>query len=680
MKRHCLVLTSATLFLVLVMGPAVAAPLRFTAGAPGLNDPYFPMAGNGGYDVRSYDLAFRYDPNSDELRGVATISARATQNLSRFNLDLDGLTILSITVNQKTARFSRAGGELSVVPSAGLRNGRLFTTVVKYGGIPETLSDGSGFIHTDDGALVAGEPSVAATWFPVNDHPSDKASYTFHITVPDGLKAIANGVPFGRTSHAGWTTWNWKAVEPMASYLATATIGEFDVNSYTADGIQYVDAIDSDLIAPVANPRTGEQFASSQPASSAYKRLTRTVTGGGMLEFWVDRGEQTPEYDFVLVEARTPGGEDWTTLPDLNGHTSTSTGHACPDWLALHPFLAHYQSPDCTPTGTTGGWNAASGDSDGYEQWSVDLSAYPDGVEVSISQVSSDVAWSSIYIDDITITAGPGTTSFESDADVLDGWQAPGPPEGSPAPENNWSVVGVDDLPPSVGAVAAGSFARQPEILEFLGGVFGPYPFSAAGGIVDDHPLGFALENQTRPIYSPVFFVDSFGGDSVVVHELTHQWIGNSLAVAAWQHIWLNESFATYAEWLWAEQEGRGTAQEAFEGTYGIPADDPFWSLRIGDPGPEDLFAFPVYVRGAMTLHALRTLIGDEDFFRLLPAWAELHEGKNVTTDQFVALTEQVSGQQLDGFFQAWLFTGAKPGLPAGTTGTSPGESSGGGG
>jgi len=206
------------------------------------------------------------------------------------------------------------------------------------------------------------------------------------------------------------------------------------------------------------------------------------------------------------------------------------------------------------------------------------------------------------------------------------------------------------------------AFARQPEIIDFLSDNFGEYPFSAAGGIVDDAPgLGFALENQTRPIYSSGFFDNPVNGDSVVVHELAHQWVGDSLALERWQHIWLNEGFATYAEWLWSDREGLGTAQEIFDFFAGIPADDPFWALTIGDPGPDSLFDFAVYGRGALTLHALRTEVGDDDFFRILRQWVRSQEGGNVTTDEFVALAERVSGKALSGLFDVWLFTAEKP-------------------
>ncbi len=665
----CLALTPASAF----AGDNRGHP-QFQPGAPGAGDPYFPLDGNGGYDVKHYLLDVKYQPATDVLTGVATISARATQNLSSFNLDFEGLTVRSIKVNGRSATWSRDGGELRVTPARGLPNGAKFTTVVRYDGVPETLADGSGFIHTDDGAVVIGEPDVAATWFPVNDHPTDKASYTFKVTVPQGLEAVANGrLTSSRTSH-GWTTWTWQATEPMASYLATATIGEFNLHAYGAGRIRLWDALDPDLFTPVAAPRTGAQFAVSQVGDLSYKRLARTISvpaGGAGLSFWITRDTET-NWDFTFVEAHTVGQDDWTTLPDLNGHTGTDTGFSCPFWLGLHPFLEHYQTDNgdgtCSPTGTTGGWAAVSGASNGSEQWDVNLSAYAgQDVEVSISYASDDVVQGAgAFVDDVVVSTGQGTTSFENDGDTMDGWTVPGAPAGSEPNPNDWIVGTVADVPPPTGEIVEGSFARQPEIISFLAENFGRYPFSAGGGIVDDSStFGFALENQTRPIYSRVFFSDPLSGDNVVVHEIAHQWFGDSLAVQAWQHIWLNEGFATYAEWLWSEREGLGTAQENFDFFYNIfPPDDDFWTLTIGDPGPDDLFNFAVYARGGMTLHQLRLAVGDEDFFEILRQWASSQSGGNVTTDEFINLAESISGQQLDTLFQTWLFTAGRPDLP----------------
>jgi aminopeptidase N len=459
----------------------------YRPGAPGVGDDYFPLHGNGGYDVKHYLLKVSYDPATDRLTGVATISARATQNLSRFNLDFVGLTVRSIRVNGHPATWSRTDHELRVTPGHGLKKGRRFTTVVRYDGVPITqelvIGPGftleAGFIHTDDGAVVAGQPEVAASWFPVNDHPIDKAAYTFVVTVPAGLEVVANGRLVARGNHGGKGTWVWNAREPMASYLATVNVGQFDTRRYrTADGLWMYDALDPDLF--------GEPVDPSDPAS------------------------------------------------------------------------------------------------------------------------------------------------------------------------------------PTFGGIAEDSLARQGEILDFLEERFGPYPFSTGGGIVDDYDnLLFALETQTRSVYSKFFFTSPANGDSVVVHEVAHQWFGDSVALAEWKHIWLNEGFAQYSEWMWSEEQGLGTAQELFDAFYAIPADDPFWDVVIGDPGPVLLFDAAVYFRGAMAVHALRTEVGDRDFFRILRAWTTRRAGGHGTIPQFIRLAERVSGEQLDELFRVWLFTGSKPALEA---------------
>ena len=667
MRRLSTFLVVVSLALLPALAGAGTVSASFSPGASGAGDPYFPLAGNGGYDTTHYLLKVSYDPASDVLTGVATIEATATQNLSAFNFDFEGLTIRSLTVNGVASAFSRTGGELTVTPAAGISQGTRFTTIVHYDGIPETLPDGSGFVHTDDGALVVGEPFVAATWYPVNDHPIDKAAYTFEISVPAGTEAISNGILLRQRHSQGQTTWVWDAREPMASYLAMMAIGEFDVSAYRSGRIRFWDALDPDLF-DQPSPVSGEQFAYSQQADASYKRLLHVISvpaDGANLSFQIDRDTEQ-DWDYVFVEAHIAGTDDWTTLPDLNGNTAQETGNSCEVWPTLHPFLAHYQI-DCAPTGTSGVWWAASGSSEEYEQWSVDLTPFAgNDVEVAISYVSDgSVQGVGVVVDDVVVSTGTGTTSFENDGDTFDGWTVPGPPEGSPPNEDDWIAATVAELPPSPGEVAESSFARQPEVIAFEASIFGPYPFSAAGGVVDDIDVGFALENQTRPIYSAGFFGNQLDADSVVVHEIAHQWYGDSLAVAAWQHIWLNEGFATYAEWLWSEREGLGTVDEIFRFFFtAIPRDDPFWSITIGDPGPENLFDFSVYIRGAMTLHILRQTIGDDVFFDLLRSWATLHAGGNVTTDQFIALAESLSGQQLDGLFQTWLFTGVKPSRP----------------
>ncbi len=205
------------------------------------------------------------------------------------------------------------------------------------------------------------------------------------------------------------------------------------------------------------DPHTGEQYVYSQIADVSYKRLTRTVpvpAGGGTLDFWTSYDTEG-DWDYVFVEARTPGGDDWTTLPDLNGHTTQQTGASCAaGWRDLHPQLDHYQTYDeaagsCTPTGSTGAWNAASGNSAGWQEWSLDLGGWQGrSVEVSLTYASD---WGTqglgTFVDDVTLPDG-STTSFESG---LEGWAVPGAPTGSAANGNDWVVADAGGFPVGAG-------------------------------------------------------------------------------------------------------------------------------------------------------------------------------------------------------------------------------------
>src|SRR3954449_4894987 len=457
--------------LAAVVAVALTVPLLVTttaSAAPavlGGGDQYFPAAGNGGYDVAHYGLGLAYDPATGRLDGTAVITLTATTDLDSFSLDLRDLQASSVVVDARTATFTQVpptdgvGGELVVTPRQRLRAGSTHVVTVVYGGVPGQPMDQTdslyGWVSYPDGAFVANEPEGASTWYPVNDVPTDKATYDFTITVPQGLTAIANGEPVGRPVTAGGrTTYVWHASDPMASYLSTASIG-----NYTAS----------------------------------------TQTG--------------------------PHG-----LPILN------------------------------------------------------------------------------YVD--------------------------------------------QDLKPK----AADGLARQPQMMQFFEGVFGAYPVSSFGAIVDDDDdAGYALENQTRPIYA------GRPDEITVAHELAHQWVGDSVTPEQWTDIWLNEGFATYAEWLWGESRGRATTQQQYDDVYRTPADDEFWATPPGDPGAEDLFAPATYDRGAAALQALRVKVGDENFFTLLRRWATENADGNVTTADFAALAEEVSGQPLEAFFTAWIYTPAKP-------------------
>jgi aminopeptidase N len=215
-------------------------------------------------------------------------------------------------------------------------------------------------------------------------------------------------------------------------------------------------------------------------------------------------------------------------------------------------------------------------------------------------------------------------------------------------------------LTPDFADAARASLERTAEITDWESTLFGPYPFEARGGIAAPAGvIGFALETQTRPTYSGAFF-RSGANPSVIVHENAHQWFGDSVSVAQWKNIWLNEGFASYAEWLWSEKQGEGSAQDIFDFLYAT-ADASTWNVAPADPGTAQLFGNAVYDRGAMTLHQLRRAVGDEDFFTILRTWTADHRYGNGTTEQFTALAEKISGQDLDALFQAWLYTPAKP-------------------
>ncbi|MFI0351527.1 M1 family metallopeptidase [Actinomadura sp. 9N407] len=468
----------------------------FVPGAAGAGDPYFPKAGNGGYDVGHYDIRLRYEPRGRKISGTTRITATATQNLSRFDLDFVGNRVRKITVDGVNARYERAGQELIVTPAAGIPSGTRFTVAVAYDGSPPHGKNASlgrtGWIRTPDGAVTLSQPQGSATWFPLNDHPSDKATHTYTITVPKGLTVVANGEPSGelRRTHRALTnhrahhnhtphqnhmphqnhrahqnheapqatrTYRWRSRHPMASYLAMVAIGKFRVmDGASPKGVRTITAVDSSL----------------KQNRSWLQKTTGTVT-------------------------------DWGTR------------------------------------------------------------------------------------------------------------------------------------------------------------TFGPYPFDSTGGVVDNVKVGYALETQTRPVYPHQ------ADTALLVHELAHQWFGDSVGLKRWKDIWLNEGFATYAEWLYTEQHRGATAKQMFAKAYKHSAGSAVWKRRTGAPGRKGMFDyFAIYTRGAMTLHALRTAVGDPTFFRILRTWVAAHAHGHATTDDFIKHAERVSERPLRPVFKEWLYKSGKPGKP----------------
>ncbi|MGW1889884.1 M1 family metallopeptidase [Streptomyces sp. NPDC002004] len=454
---------SAGLVLALAACAALSGGVRGTPGASGVHDPYFPRMGNGGYDVAHYALDLDYEPGNRHLTGTADITARSTQALSAFNLDLKGLTVRSVTVDGTPARFSRAGQELTIRPHDDIRKDRTFRTTVRYSGTPQTITDPDtskeGWLPTEDGALGLGEPTGSMAWYPGNHHPSDKATYDITVTVPKGLEAVSNGELRRRKTQGGHTTFSWHEGRPMADYLATVAIGDFETKTYDTKGLHVFTAVD----------------------------------------------------------------------PDQSGTAQKVLG-------------------------------------------------------------------------------------------------------------------------------------RLPEVMEWEQRVFGPYPFSSTGAIIDRKgDAGYALETQTRPVFPGTPSLHTF------VHELSHEWYGDSVTPKSWQDMWLNEGFATYAEWLWDEQHGGDSAQKTFDDLYsGSDGSDGIWAFPPARPSSAaHISDSPVYERGAMVLHKVRQTMGDKAFFALLRSWPGDHRYGNADTADFTAYVEHAAGParrgQLRKVWDDWLYGDGKP-------------------
>jgi aminopeptidase N len=290
--------------------PAAAAP--FTPGSDGLGDPFFPLAGNGGYDVKHYALDLDYEPlPANVLDAEVTIVARATQDLSAFNLDLRGYDITALTVDRRDAAFSRSGQELTVTPQRGLREGARFVVHVEYSGSPAPVidPDGSseGFVPTADGAFVVNEPQGSPGWYPANDNPQDKATYDFEITVPEGRTAIANGRLLWSRTRGGETTFRWTEDSPMAPYLATATNGVFELRTDRWRGRPLYHAVD-----PTLDPAAFDVLALEPEVLDLFDELYGRYpfkSGGGVVDdggvHYALESQTKPMYD---------GGVDEDTL------------------------------------------------------------------------------------------------------------------------------------------------------------------------------------------------------------------------------------------------------------------------------------------------------------------------------------------------------------------------------
>ena len=214
-------------------------------------DAYLPGHGDRSWSATHYALALDYDLVGNQLRGEAVIDAVAEEDLSRVVLDLAGLDVAKVSVGGKApAKYATRSNRLVVTLKAPLHAGSEFRLVVKYAGTPAPLIDrhhgDAGWEELDDGVIVAGQPHGAPTWFPCNDRPDDKASYSIAVTTAADYTVVANGELAEKRRGSSTVTWRYEQVEPMATYLATVQIGRYDLVPYAGAPVPMQAAVPPD--------------------------------------------------------------------------------------------------------------------------------------------------------------------------------------------------------------------------------------------------------------------------------------------------------------------------------------------------------------------------------------------------------------------------------------------------
>jgi len=300
------------------VAPATATVRAGSPGAAGIGDRLFPELGNGGYDVRSYDLTLRYRTKNPAQDGAVdvTIVATATQNLSRFDLDFDGVSLKSVQVNGRTAAFSRRAEELVVTPRAVLPKGHRFTVTVRgFIARPQKASPAVTtilpFVYTRDGSVISAQPDGAHTIFPSNDHPRDKATYRIRLDVPAGWTAVANGVQVGHRTAKGRSVTTYLQRQPMASELVQAAVGDLAViRRPAAYGVPVRDVVPRRLVAELS-PRLAIERSQLGWMQAKVGRYPFDLYGSLVVDAQLGFALETQTlslYDMFFLGAKTPVG------------------------------------------------------------------------------------------------------------------------------------------------------------------------------------------------------------------------------------------------------------------------------------------------------------------------------------------------------------------------------------